>query len=320
MDAPGLSPSCTLPLGGQGVHRGEDEKPGTGEAFPTKLMQQPSDAERSKDPKHGLGPSSSPAADQAIFQAALRALVALVFLCGRAEALTLTADVGGYNSMTTASCDGIPPPICFLCTATNSASCPGSVSTASASPMLELASYSSSTYDWQSHGASGYTETMSFDKPGLTGTDGTLLINFQITGETQLSGDNTSEDAAGGFDASTKSCDTCGTIDSTGDSPIQLHGPATVPFLIHFTYGNSFILSVALTAGTFGRYPETVAVADFSHTAKIGSFEFRDQGGDLVSDVEVTTQAGINPFVPEPEPAALAVASCGVLFFLARGR
>ena len=253
-------------------------------------------------------------------RATLRALVALVFLGGRAEALTLTADVGGYNSMTSGSCDGSPPPICFLCTATNSASCSGSVSTASASPMLELGSYSSSAYDWQSHGASGYAETMSFDKSGLAGTDGTLLINFQITGETQLSGDDTIEDAAGGFDASTSSCDTCGTIDSTGDSPIPLRGPAMVPFLIHFTYGNSFILRVALTAETLGRYPETVAVADFSHTAKIGSFEFRDQGGNLVSDVEVTTQAGINPFVPEPEPAALAVAGDLVLFLLARGR
>jgi hypothetical protein len=253
---------------------------------------------------------------------ALFALVALVFSAGRAEALALSAAVGGYDSITTASCDGIPPPVCFGCTATNSASCPGSVSTASASPMLELASYSSSTYSWQSNGASSYTETMSFDKPGLTGTDGTLLINFQITGETQLSGDDTIEDAAGGFDANTKSCDACGIIDSTGDFPIQLHGAAVVPLLIHFTHGNSFILSVSLTAGTFGRYPETVAISDFSHTAKIGSFEFRDQGGNLVSDVEVTTQFGINPFVPAPEPtaSALAVTSLEVLFFMARGR
>ena len=248
------------------------------------------------------------------------AFVALVFLGGSAQALTLSAAVGGYDSITTARCDGFPPPICFLCTATNSASCPGSVSTASASPMLELASYSSSAYFWQTHGASGYTETMSFDKPGLTGTDGTLLIHFQITGETQLSSDDTIEDAAGGFAANAKSCETCGTIDSTGDLPIPLHRAATVPFLIHFTYGNSFILSVALTAETFGRYPETVAIADFSHTARIGSFEFRDQRGNLVSDVEVTTESGIDPFVPEPEPAALAAASCGVLFFLARGR
>jgi hypothetical protein len=228
---------------------------------------------------------------------------------GPAWGLRLTAAVGGVNNAInpygSVYCNGDPSPVAVNGVITNSASCDGSTSFAESTDQLVLKDSSSSTYGWQSAGRASYSERFSFDGPGLHGTSGTLLITFAITGTRTLVDDDEPLDAVAEFGALTQESQGGATLESVSTTgfPLQLFGDATVPFLIHFEYGKSFYLYVSLAPGTYGRYGQTFASVDFSHTARIGSFEFRDQNGALVPDVGVTSQSGVNPFAPVPEPS-----------------
>jgi hypothetical protein len=248
-------------------------------------------------------------------------LGAAVSIAPATGALDLNAAVGGVNNAEPASCTGNPDAAVVNGVISNSAACSGSSSFAEATSGLVLRSSASSTYGWQSAGNAVYGESFTFDRPGLTGKSGTLLITFAITGTTLLQNDDQPTDAVLEFGATTAPCRGCATLDSASTTgfPLAIFGDASVPLLVHFIFGESFYLRVGLNSGTYGRYETTVAVADFSHTARIGAVEFRDSDENLLSDVNVASPGGVNPFALVPEPSTATLMLCG-LAALARRR
>ena len=159
--------------------------------------------------------------------------------------------------------------------------------------------------------------------PALIGQPGTLAMNWGVTGTVantpfDENGEPVGGSGAGlfyGYFAST-------TLQESFSE--RLFGAATFPFDVHFLWGQkvTLTLQIGADANTANRdFPQS---ADFSHTVRVGSFEFRDQFGNPVTDVTVDAGSGVNPFVTDttavPEPGSLTLFGIGVVGLLGYAR
>jgi hypothetical protein len=186
---------------------------------------------------------------------------------------------------------------------------------------LRLGAAAQATFGGNPGATSILRDRYTFDVAALNGTPGTLALSFDVSGSVIATGTDNALDATGLFLAYTTLEASGPPIDTTGE--VVLGGGTSVSLLTHFTYGDGFYFFVQLSAGAYGRYPDTIAESNFGHTVKLGGFEFRDMDGAVVDNVIVASTSGTNPFVtavPEPSLPLLTLVGLGLVGYAVRRR
>jgi hypothetical protein len=206
------------------------------------------------------------------------------------------------------SCDAVPVLTSGVLGAATT--CPGDGASAAANASYRLvlgASAMANTPGWQGTGSATVTDTYTPTAPGRSGQAGQLVLTFSLSGSTALTNSDNDFDAVAEFNAIVR---TGGNSHNLFDQGGVFRGPAVIIWPIDIVYGQPFTLLVHLAASAYARYDDTFAQADFSHTAEIASFEFRDANGAPIQGVTVTSQSGVNPFettTTEPPPAPTTI-------------
>lgn len=159
--------------------------------------------------------------------------------------------------------------------------------------------------------------------PALIGQPGTLAMNWGVTGTVANTPFDENGEPVGGSGAGLF----YGYFASTNLQEFfseRLFGAATFPFDVHFLWGQKVTLTLQIGADANTATKDFPQSADFSHTVRVGSFEFRDQFGNLVTDVAVDAGSGVNPFVTAPAavpgPGSLTMFGIGVVGLLGYAR
>jgi len=159
--------------------------------------------------------------------------------------------------------------------------------------------------------------------PALIGQPGTLAMNWAVTGTLANTPFDENGEPLGGASAGLSYGYFASTSlqENFGNS---LSGATTISFDVHFLWGQKVTINLGIAAAANTAFKDFSQSADFSHTVRVGSFEFRDQFGNPVTDVTVDAGSGVNPFVTDtaavPEPGSLTMFGIGVVGLLGYAR
>lgn len=174
----------------------------------------------------------------------------------------------------------------------------------------------STSIDGGTRATGGFSDFVTINAPGLTGTSGTFVARIDLdgslvasaTGEDSPFASNASADvlltvSAPGFEQRSRSCA------ASHGNPVACFGdPLGVQVLspMSFTYGTPFQLTARIDATTYNRtVPNgaTAADASFETTVQwLGFQEVRDSGGATVAAYSTSSDSGTDWSQPVPEP------------------
>jgi hypothetical protein len=172
-----------------------------------------------------------------------------------------------------------------------------------------------------------FSDFVTIDAPGLTGTSGTFVASIDLDGSLAASANgeddpfssNASADvlltvSAPGFEQRYSSCA------ATHGLPLSCSGVGLgvqVLAPMPFTYGTPFELTARIDATTFNRtVPNGATAADASFEATVqwlGFQQVRDGGGATVASYSVTSTSGTDWSQPVPEPEGALAGAVALL-------
>jgi hypothetical protein len=181
-----------------------------------------------------------------------------------------------------------------------------------------------------------FSDFVTIDAPGLTGTSGTFVAEIDLEGSLVASA--TGEDPSWtssasadvlltvsepGFEQRSAGCTAVHGLPLACSGVLGVHVLAPMPF----TYGTPFQLTARIDATTFNRTVPTGATAadaSFETTVQwLGFQQVRDSGGATVASYSVTSTSGTDWSQPVPEPSrdlACAGAILAIAFIATRRR